>query len=133
MNGLSIGGIITTMPPAPRDVVTPAWKDVIGLRVALSTTRPVMRPPTGTSMVRSCAGAVTERISWIIASCLFAISMTCPGVRSESVNVPSGPVVALATPPSAMALTDTLSTPAPPRTTRPLISTPGSSTTSTGF
>ena len=58
--------------------------------------------------------------------------MTWPGVRSERVNLPSEVVTVLAGPPSAMALTLTPSTPTPPRSTRPLISTPGSSLTSTG-
>ena len=44
---------------------TPAWNDVIGLRVPFSTTRPVTRPPAGSSMTTSRAGAVTLRCSWM--------------------------------------------------------------------
>ena len=64
---------------------------------------------------------------------LATLSIIWPGVRSDSVKAPSEPVTAEAIPSCDMARTLTPSTPAPPRVTRPLISTPGSSITSSGF
>ena len=75
VNAFSIGGVCTTMPPPPRAVETPAWNDVTGWCVVLSTTWPAMRPPGGSSMLTSFAGAVTLRISWMNASWRLAISI----------------------------------------------------------
>src|SRR6266851_1070403 len=66
------------------------------------------------------------------ASILLTANIICPGVRSVSMKVPSEEVTAVTGPSSLMALTLTPSTPTPLRTTRPVISTPASSFTSTG-
>ena len=85
-------------------------------------------------MLTSRAGAVTLRISWMNASCLLMISIICPGERSARRKVPSGPVEVDCIP-SVIDIVAimTLSRPTPPRVTRPVTSTPGSMTTSTGF
>ena len=59
--------------------------------------------------------------------------MSWPGVKSVRVNDPSDAVTVLVGPSSTIAFTFTPSTPTPLRTTRPAISTDGSSFTSTGF
>ena len=83
-------------------------------------------------MTTSRAGAVTGRVCMMKESIFVALSIIWPGLKSVSVNEPSDAVTVLAGPSSLIALMFTPSTPAPLRTTRPVISTPGSSRTSTG-
>lgn len=65
------------------------------------------------------------------SSAFHSITRTLPGARPESVNEPSAPVTAAALIPEVKTFTLTPAMPAPPRTTRPLISVASSIVVST--